>query len=391
MPRVRLTDRTVRGLETDRSQETWWDAKVPGFGVRVSGKTGRKSWVVRYRANGTRRRVTLGTYPTVSLADARDRARATLYRVEVEGEDPAAEPERDLSFREAADAHLEEATGHRFRERRARRIKRAFEKDVYPVLGGRPVAEVGRRDVSEVLSRIVGRGSPHQATAVKTMMAGVFSWALDRELVETNPARAVRSPASTSRRERVLRPSEVRELWHALEAEPQVAAGVVRLRLITGQRGAEIRRMRHRDVGGDTWIIPPEAHKADKRHAVPLSGPALDVLAGLEPLNAGGEYVFPSPRREAQPIGRLGSLLERLREAVSFEDWQFRDLRRTVATRMAEDLKISRLHIAKVLGHEVPGVTGVYDRASYEAEKREALERWGRRLMEIVEGDDDAG
>lgn len=385
MAKKNLTDRVVRSLDTERSQETYWDRKLPGFGVRVSGRTGRKSFVVRYRANGSKRRMTLGTYPRTSLADARDEARDVLSRVE-RGEDPAAEPapEPGTTVRAVAEKHLQAATGSRFGKQRAEKIRRAFENDLYPTVGDRPISEVSRRDVAEILEGVVARGSPVMANRLKTMISGVFEYAYDRELVDDNPARAVRPPASESGRERVLSPAEIRALWTALEAEDStLSAAIVKMRLLTGQRGKEIRHMRHRDVHGDTWTIPAEHHKAKKRHTVPLTPAVLDLLADLEPLNADSEWIFPSPRREG-PIGRPTYLMKNVRRRIEF-DFQLRDLRRTVATRMAEDLGIPRLHIAKVLGHKTPGITGVYDRASYATEKRDALERWAGRLGEILE------
>lgn len=384
-----LTDRAVRGLETDRDQQTWWDKKLPGFGVRVSGKTGRKSFVVRYRANGTRRRMTLGTYPRTSLADARGEAREVLAAAE-SGEDPAAEEispgEEPTGFKAVAERHLEAAVGSRFREERAEEIRRSFEKDVYPAVGDVPVDQLSRRDVAAILEQVVARGAPVQANRLKSMMSGVFEYAFQHELADANPARALRRPATETGRDRVLTPEEIKALWAALEADDSpLHVAVVKLRLLTGQRGREIRYMSHRDLHGDTWTIPADVHKADKRHTVPLTGPALDVLAAVEPRSRGERWVFPSSHRDG-PIARPSNLMVRLRERLSF-DFQFRDLRRTVATRMADDLQVPRLHIAKVLGHEVPGVTGVYDRASYEAEKRAALERWADRLEEIVEDD----
>lgn len=381
----RFTDRIVRSLTADERQTTYWSEDLSGFGVRVT-PTGTRSFVVRYRANGTRRRYTIGRYGKISLADARAKAKEIMARVEL-GEDPAAERERSrgATFREVARNHLQAATGSRFSETHADRIRRAFENDVYPAIGARPISEVSRRDVAEILEGVVARGSPVMANRLKSMMSGVFEYAFERELVDTNPAKAVRRPAKESGRERVLTPAEIRELWAALEGEPPLAVGVVKLRLLTGQRGTEIRRMRHRDVHGDTWIQPAATTKTGKRHRVPLSRHALAVLAALEPHNDGSEWVFPSRRRDG-PRGRPDKLLQKLRDKVSFEDFQLRDLRRTVATRMAEDLRVPRFVVAKVLGHRIPGITGVYDRASYEDEKREALEAWGDRLEEIVAG-----
>jgi integrase len=386
VPTKRLTDRTVRGLDVD-AQTTFWDEKLSGFGVRVTA-AGTKTFVVRYRFEGKRRRYKIGRYPEVSLADARESAKNVKARVQL-GEDPAAVAGAGgPTFEDVAKAHLDAATGSRFSETHADRIRRAFENDVYPAIGDRPISDVSRRDVAEILEGVVTRGSPVMANRLKSMISGVFEHAFQRELVDSNPAKALRRPAKESSRERVLEPAEIRELWQALEAdESPLPVAVVKLRFLTGQRGKEVRYMRRRDLQGDTWIIPAEHHKADKRHTVPLTSSVLGILGRLEPLNGDSEWIFPSDRRDG-PIQRPAELLERLRERVTFA-FQLRDIRRTVATRMADDLQVPRLHIAKVLGHKVPGVTSVYDKASYASEKLDALERWAERLEEIVGGDDE--
>ncbi len=121
MARVHLTHRALRSLSTDRLQEDFWDDLLTGFGVRIAG-SGRKTFVLRYRANGRKRRISIGTYPPWSLADARDKAKEILGQA-AKGEDPQAAHKRELAaetFGELAEEYL---------ERYAKRRKKSWKED----------------------------------------------------------------------------------------------------------------------------------------------------------------------------------------------------------------------------------------------------------------------
>jgi integrase len=159
-----------------------------------------------------------------------------------------------------------------------------------------------------------------------------------------------------------------------------------KLSLLTAQRGGEVRAMRWVDVDLETrwWTIPAEVAKNGLAHRVPLSHAAHELLLPLQ-ATAASPWVFPSPRLPHRPVKNVHTPAGRL-EAQSGVAFVPHDLRRTAASHMTS-MGIPRLVVAKILNHSEPGVTRVYDRHSYDAEKRQALEAWGRKVLALVTGE----
>lgn len=390
MPKAYLTDSLLQGLDADRvkggrATETWWDEKEPGFGVRVSGRTGRRVFVCRYRARGKRRRVTLGPYPELSLKEARNRAKGIKAEAALGGDPAAAGPAggSGKTFAEVADGYLDhDEHGGALAESTRNDYRKILEADAKPALGSMPVDKIDRHDVRELVQRVTDRGAPVQASKVRSVVSNVFEYARDRNLVADNPAQAVQAPKRGGDRQRWLHLDEIKAVWSALAGESPVVSSIWRIRLLTGARGTEIKMMRHEDVNGDTWTIPASVHKTGKRLEVPLSTQAQRVLESLDPFHRDGvPWVFPSNRTDSH-IVQTKHLLRRVREATGL-DFQARDLRRTFATHLAK-MGVERIVVSHLLGHSVREVTDVYDRYRYEPEMREAVERWGDKLEDSV-------
>src|SRR5262245_5681069 len=160
---------TVRAVDAIRpptsGQVDYWDAHNPGFGLRASAG-GRKSWILMYRHGNVKRRLTLGTYPALSLADAREQAGRAQRAVQYDGADPAANKKADR----AAETFAELA--HEYLERHAKREKRSWrkdlhilEKDVLPRFGKRKAKDITRRDIIAMLDDILERGPRRPANA----------------------------------------------------------------------------------------------------------------------------------------------------------------------------------------------------------------------------------
>lgn len=378
----RLTDLVVRSLESDRTQETVWSDRLSGFGVRVSGTTGRKVFVVRYRADGRRRRVTLGPYPRLSLADARAQARFILKQA-ARGRDPAGPSrEGDLTFEELMERYLEAEARPDLSEKRAGEIERALKKDVVPRIGKMPAHEVERRHVADVLDAVVARGAPVLANRLRSMISNVFRYGIDRSVVDGNPALRAERPTREEPRRRALSADEIGALWRALETAPPVSGSVLRLRLLTGQRGKEIRHMRKDRIEGGWWTIPGDLRRTGRAHRVWLGSQSRALVEALEPFHGDSEYVLPSSRT-GQALTGVGHVRQRLREELPFP-FEPRDLRRTVAAHMARDLRVRPHVVDEVLGvGRASAAHGETD--AYDDEKRSALERWGDRLEGMVE------
>ncbi len=386
MPRHNLTARFIDSIKPPAEGRTeYWDASTPGFGLRVA-PSGRKTWVVMYRAGGRLRRLSLGTYPALSLGSAREVAKDALRDV-AKGKDPAGikQSERKAeTFRELGEEYL---------ERHAKKKKRSWKKDdlalrrdLLPAFGHRKAKDIKRKDVLRLLDGIVERGAPIGANRTLEILRKIYNWGIAREIVETNPCHMVERPAPENRRERVLSDDEIRAVWTAFERETPGMRAHFKLRLLTAQRGGEVSHLRWSDIDMDAgwWTIPPEYSKNGLAHRVPLSPSALEIVREMEVGRNGSDWVFPSPSGRG-PTTVLWKATGRIRESSDVE-FVPHDLRRTAASRMTGDLGINRLVVSKVLNHVESGVTATYDRHSYDAEKRHALDAWGARLEEIVSG-----
>ena len=364
----------------------YFDERLTGLGVRLS-QTGRKVWFVMYRVKGdpTKRRLTLDPYPGMSLADARDAARNVLAEAST-GRDPGQEKQeqqRAATFRVLAEEYLEK---HAKRKKRSwQEDARVIKQDLLPVWGRRKVHDIRRLDVLTLLDAIVDRGAPIQANRTLALVRKIFNWAIGRGLVERNPCLMIEAPAKENQRERVLSEDEVRTIWQAFEEIGPVIGGMFKLRLLTAQRGGEVHTMCWKDIdlNSASWTIPPERSKNGLSHFVPLSAPAVAILQELHDLNGDSEWVFPSPSRSGQHIANVQKAAGRVRKSTGIDDFVLHDLRRTAASNMTS-MGISRLVVSKILNHVEQGVTRVYDRHSYDKEKREALDAWATRLEEII-------
>jgi integrase len=391
MPQILLTDRNVMSLapKPGEARAEFWDLALPSFGLRITRPTGKnkrgiRSFFVMYRnPAGRRRRLTIGSYPAFSLAQAREKAREKLRYIS-ESIDPQELPpvERGLTFADLAAEYLER---HAKRKKETwRDDERRLRVELLPDWGPRPAREISRRDVILVVDRVADRGAPISANRLRALISTVFNFGIGRDLVEHNPAHKVPRPGTEHAGDRALSDEEIGKVWSVLDqSDNLLMAGILKARLLTGQRTREVVRMRWEDLDGDVWRIPATFTKNGKAHEVPLCSLALELLDLLRPLTGPHSWVFASPRKKGAPIAQIRRFLH---EAVQSSGVTFvaRDLRRTVATGLAR-LGISQLTVSKLLNHSVPGVTDRhYDRHTYEAEKRHAVLTWDAHLRTLI-------
>jgi integrase len=409
-----LNDRRIAALPIptiEERQRDYWDEGLRGFGVRVS-YGGRRVFVVRYRIGSRLRRLTIGPYPALKLAEARKMARAAMGDV-AHGDDPAQNKQerRDaLTFKYLTKSYLEMAQK---RHRRWDEAERIIKKDLLPEFGHRLLTDIRRSDVRELVENIARkRDAPIMANRTLGVLSRMFNFALDREWIDASPATRIPEPGEEKSRDRVLNDAELIELWTRLDQiarriQPEdssatddempkrprnitpAMAQAFQVQLLTAQRPGEVRTMRWADVALDAawWSIPSALTKNGKPHRVPLTKAVVDIIKPRQDVAEDDvKFVFEN-RPRAGSIAcsgkRAASVLSR---TLSFA-FRAHDLRRTAATRMAE-VGVPRDHIAKVLNHVEagPAATRIYDRYDYDAEKRAALERWSQRLTAIVEG-----
>ena len=386
MPKLKFTARGIAAIKPPKAgQVDYWDASIPGFVLRIT-YAGRKTWCVVYRHESRKRRLTLGTYPSLSLADARERAKDALQQ-SAHGNDPAADKQAKRKAETLGELAAEYIEKHAKKNKRSWRTDElAFKRDILPRWQHRKAASITRKEVVRLLDDIVERGAPIQANRVLEILRKAYNWAISRDIVIYNPCIGIERPVKERARDRVLTDDEIKAVWAALADEDPVVAAAYKLRLLTAQRGQEVETMRIEDIDRESgwWTIPAERSKNERSHRVPLSAQTVKVL---DELLAGDDrregWVFYTALRDG-PMTMLWRTKRNIAEraGVSFVP---HDLRRSAASKMT-GMGIPRLTVSKLLNHAEAGITKVYDRHSYDPEKRQALEAWGARLMEIVTG-----
>jgi integrase len=390
-----LTDRTLRSLiAATTHRHDVWDSSLSGFGVRLS-PGGHCSFVVRYRIGGRLRRFTIGPYPRITLAGARETARDAMHDAH-HGKDRAAEKveaRRAETFSELATAYIDRhATRKRSGHEDIRLLhgsphkKRTGKTPHVPIVtrwGSRKVKEIRRRDVRDLLEEIAAR-APIMANRTLALVRKMFNFAIEHEWLEANPCQMIKRPAPERQRDRVLSEDEIRAVWKALESDHAIIATVFRLRLLTAQRGGEVlgATWDEMDLTSGWWTIPAARSKNGLAHRVPLSPQAIRALKSLCSVTGDSRWVFPSPKKDGVCIAHAQKAIERI-VARSGVDFRGHDLRRTAASLMV-GAGVPRLVVSKILNHVETGVTAVYDRHSYDREKRAALDYWGKRLEAIT-------
>lgn len=387
------------------------DLRCAGLTLRIT-PAGVRSFSYRFRdsASGRVCRATIGVYPAVGLSAARAQADA-MRRSVAAGENPA---ERKRLDRATAGSKSFGALAARYLAEHARRKKRShladdrnLRKHILPRWQSRAYASIRRADVIELIEGLVAAGKPTLANRVHSLVSSIFTFALDADMVEFNPCARLRKRGVETVGRRVLGDAELRYFWDGiveLAAVRRTGLGL-RLALLTGARVGEVAGLSRAELVNiedpvrAMWIIPGKRTKNGRDHAIPLVPLAhstiLDALAMIEPAES---FVFPtrSLRRSGPMRGNSftqamaffagrGTAAKDAAQSWRAEPPTPHDLRRTVATRLAE-LRIPKEIRDRVLNH-IPSDIGSkhYNVHDYADEKRDALAVWSRALESILQ------
>lgn len=395
-----LTSKTVETLKPDPAKRLEVpDPALVGLYLVVQ-PSGAKSWALRYRYANKPKKLTLGRWPIMGLADARAAASEAIEAVEG-GADPSAKKmatkaarlEAQLSERDKIKTLIEQFDKRHLSSLRSRdTVKRELDRHVVSEWGERDIHDITKRDVIDLLDGIADTGRIITANRVRAYLNKFLNWCVERDILATSPAIGVKPAAKESSRDRVLSDDEIRWLWQACETAGQPWGPLAKVLLLTGQRLGEVAGMRDAEITGDLWHLSAERTKNGRAHDVPLSEAVRDVLAGMERIEGrAGLYHTTNGRTPVSGFhkGRM-HLAEHMAEAAGrlVPHWTFHDLRRTCATGMAR-LGIPVRVTEAVLNHVSGtggGIVGVYQRHDYADEKRQAIEAWSRYVLSVVEG-----
>lgn len=391
---------------------------VPGKRLEVADEhglyievlpSGSKVWRYRYALHGRREKVTVGPYPEVGISEARKRRFAHAELVE-RGESPAKAKRREKLAKRSAntvsefgEAYLADVVRVRFR--RAKDAERYFTRDIFPALGNFRLAEVTPADVLGLIDSVKARGrrkvealekagrSPptaggtQAASQVRTLLKGMFDYAIARQLLTYNPVSVIarKHVAPTSRRNRALSHDELTQLVCSLKEIKNAAALVAALELIllTLVRKGELTKARWEDVDLKRmeWRIPTS--KSGTPHLVPLSTQASELFELLAVLAGNSPWVLPG-RDGKKSISEhtLNALLTR-HSKFGITDFVIHDFRRTAST-MLHERGYPPDVIEKALNHSIGGVRGIYNVAKYSEQRRAMLQDWANHISSLA-------
>jgi integrase len=386
-----------------------WDTEVKGLGVRCQ-TTEAKHYILRYpiaSATKTRQRImSIGRHGSPLTPELARKEANRLKGLIASGIDPLQERKRVREeHKRPAEANIGDQIERYLNHKRGSLKPGSFDQDqrrlkkhaepIHPLrlsdIDNDPRA--ARRAIAQLLDDIESGSGPVARNRTRTTLHTFFDWLVKKGLLDQNPVTNTPLATEAGSRERVLSNAEITELWAALGDDR--FSNIVRLLLLTGQRRNEIGKLRWSEVDFDRamLVLPPDRVKNGRQHELPLSNQALAILKGLA---QGPKH---NRTNDAFVFGRFGgwsnekAALDRAilasRDGKPIPHWTLHDLRRTCATGMAE-LGVLPHIIEAILNHisgHKGGVAGVYNRARYEGEMREALVKWGN----YVEGLDTTG
>jgi integrase len=267
----------ARSIATLRGPAVVFDSKLKGLEFRVTDAQA-KSWSLRYRVwrsvdgkpVAKQRRLTLGAYPTLSLAAARQRAKDALQSVD-DGHDPQQQKKsarHATSVDEFVERYIDEHA--KPKKRSWKDDRRQFDAYVLPKWRGRRMVDIRIDDVEELLQTVAARG-PIMANRTRALLHKFFKYAVQKRVVASNPVTGTERLGKETQRQRVLTDDEIRKLWTACDALPLARGAAFKVRLLTAQRGGEVANMRWSDLDFDNavWTIPETDAKNKLAHRVP--------------------------------------------------------------------------------------------------------------------------
>jgi len=407
---VRRIEQTIKPGDIRREYP---DGLLAGLYLVVQ-PSGAKSWAVRYRYAGRPAKMTLGPYPAVTLAKARELGRDAIIAAK-QGRDPGKERKAERRKAEQAAENTLKAIAEEYltREcgmerdakgkatfkgglRSAREREATLTRLVYPKLGAQPIGDIKRSEIVGLLDKIDDESGPVMADRTLAIVRKVMNWHASRSDEFRSPI--VRGMARTKPKERArkhtLTDDEIRVVWNVAEGFAGSFGALLQFILLTLARRTEAARITRNEVTGNSsdWTLPAARNKTKVDLVRPLSGVAQTVLARVPQIDD-CDFVFTTDGKT--PISGFSkfkkefdkSVLEELRKqdpkAKPLPNWTLHDLRRTGRSLMSRAGVLSD-HAELCMGHVIGGVRETYDRYEYHAEKKHAFEALAALIERIL-------
>lgn len=409
-----LTDTKIRTLKagmkptgTDSTGKLVYEATTRPYRV-TDGKglyievhaNGSKYWRLKYRVDGKESRLAIGTYPEVSLAQARqarDEARALL----AQGVDPNQHKKAAKAAKQEASANSFKAVALEWLEKRGKksttgdeRLHRILEKDLFPALGSRPIGEITPPELLKALRRIEARGALATAKKARQEAGQVFRYAVATGRAERDPSIDLRGALQVHTVKHfaaLTTPKDVAILMAAIndyQGTPVVSAAL-KLSPLLFCRPGELRHLEWSEVNMDEQLIelPASKMKTSEPHIIPLSDQALAILEGLHPLTGNGLYVFPSARGRSRPLSENAVRVALRSLGYTNEQMTPHGFRAMARTLLDEVLGFPVDWIEHQLAHAVKDANGrAYNRTRHLEQRQRMMQTWADYLDGLRQG-----
>lgn len=391
-----LSDTAIRTAKPGPKPRRLYDEK--GLYIEVSPKGG-KWWRFKYRFNGKEKLLSLGTYPDIGLKKARSRRDDARMLLE-DGIDPSAHRKQMKAASIEADANSFEATAREWfvkhspgwAENHANRILRRLERDVFPYIGSRPIADIKAPELLAVIRRIENRGALETAHRALGNCGQVFRYAVATGRAERDPSGDLRGalpPPKGTHFAAVTDPVKLAGILRTLdgyEGTPVVRAAL-KLAPLVFVRPGELRTAQWADIDLEAAEWRFTVSKTGQEHIVPLSNQAVAILRELQPLTGRGEYVFPSARSAKRPMSENAVLGALRRLGIGKDEASGHGFRASARTILDEVLKFRPELIEHQLAHAVRDPLGrAYNRTAHLPERHKMMQAWADYLDQIKQG-----
>ena len=378
--RPKLTDRQIAGLPRKPKRYIVTDPEQRSLFLRVP-PTGPISFTAIVKTHGKQTWKSLGTTDELKIDEAREKTREVIKRVKA-GRPPVEPPKpAPQSVAAVAENWLRRVVDEN-RYRTAVEKRRVVDRYIVPHIGDRDFVDLRRSDIALLLDRIQDDHGRQMADAVLTVLRSIAGWVQTRDdsyrMPFTKSMRRVSKQQYS--RSRILSDEELRRVWLAA-GEAGGYGALVRLLLLTAQRRAKVLQLRWADIHGDVWHIPAAEREKGNAGRLQLPQIALDIIAA-QPKFAGSPFIF-----AVSPLS-LGQAKRKFDDAAGVTGWRLHDLRRSARSLLAR-LGVQHEVAEAILGHALPGVTGIYNRHAYDAEKGHALRQLASLIERIAQGPTD--
>jgi len=396
-----LTDTTVRNAKPGVKPVKISDER--GLHLMVT-PSGGKLWRFRYAFSGKEKLLSLGAYPDVSLAGARDR-RDQARKQLANGVDPSEQRKAAKATRAGLAANTFEVIGREWyakamadkAETTKQKLLRRLEVDVFPWIGARPVADLLPADLVRIIERIEQRGAVDLAKRVYNAVGRIFKYAVTKGFANSNPAQTIDlnlilTQKGVQHHASVTDPKAVGELLRAIDGFTGafITRCALRMAAYTFVRPGDLRHAEWTEIDFDKteWRIQAGKMKMKEQHIVPLSSQAIAILKEIQPLTGSGRYVFPSERGQSAVMSEntINAALRRLgyaKEEMTGHGF------RSMASTLLHELGLPHAVIERQLAHgERNKVSAAYNFAEYLPERRKMMQQWADYLDKLKVGAD---